>query len=256
MTTLEFAPYTSEDNIVELSAEEQAEYNYKSESLAKFNSQTSLIEFSCPTTLEQLWNEIDNLTDDNDKRVKNAKDSALKYLTPGKYDNLLHVYSKPRCGLEYSDIFHVERAGDLVLGVTCENSGPVEIHVGGVLKFTKECNAGFNVFSRDEVIPMIALVYHAIRIHGQYVSNVIYGTILHADLRKQLVDFYAMPNNPSMYVVQSGIDIGVKKNQEKINPSNLIIVGSNGMNLEQFMKHLKNEGVIKTDFKPSKFVSD
>lgn len=202
MTTVEYAPYNSDDNTVELTSEEQEEY-----SLAKFNSDVGLIEFDCPTTLEQLWKEIDDLTEDNDKQVRSVQCSSLKYLVPAKYDNLLHVYSKPRCGLEYGNLVYVERSGDLVLGVTCEKDGPVQIHIGGNLKFTKECSAGFNVFSRDEVVPMIALQYHAIHIYGKHVSNVIYGTILHVGLKRELVDFYAMPNNPSMYHTNNGLDV-------------------------------------------------
>ncbi len=207
MTTLEYAPYNSDDNIVQLTSDQQSDYSTRSETLQNMNAVIGLVEFTCPTTLVQLWDEIDNL-EVNDKKVKLAQIGALKYMMAAKYDTLLHIYSNYQSGTDSNKLSGVDRIGDLVLGVTCERAGPVEIHVGGVHKFTKECNTGFNAFSRDEVVPMIALCYHTISTKGQYITDIVYGTILHADLRKQLVDFYSSPN-PSMYVVQNGLDIGV-----------------------------------------------
>lgn len=213
MTTLEYAPFDKEDNVWTLSEEESKEAGIKFESI-KRSMNDGLISFTCSETLEQLWYEIDNL-ELNSEKIKSISRHSLFNMVPKKYDIILHVYLKVK-ELHDNNRYDLDRCGDLVLGIDCEQEGPVEVYIGDIHKFTKQCNIGFNAFTRDEVIPMIALCYHKIEINGPYVSNIIYGTILSETVRKQLIGFYALDTNPSMYHVVNGLDSGVvkKRNEE------------------------------------------
>jgi hypothetical protein len=207
MTTLGYAPFDKDDNIVTLTDEESKESGSKFESM---KHSISDIEFTCPETLEQLWNEVDIL-EFNTKKYERISKYALLYMVSVKHDNLLHVYSKIR---DYGSS-EVYRWGDLVLGIVCQQEEPVEIYIGGVHKFTKQCKIGVNAFTREEIIPMVALCYQTVEINGKSISNIIYGTILSKDVKKQLIAFYSLENNPSLYHNVGGLDMkAVNKRKE------------------------------------------
>lgn len=186
-----FAPFDGHGNIVNVSYDE----SYSKE--PRFMTESDMITFVCPETLEQLWYEIDNLDLNSDAKIKNIKRHALLHMIPGEYDSILHVHS----GIHDAAL---TRHGDLILGVKCKSPGPVGIHVGRVHKFTKKCKAGINLFSRDEVIPISALHSNFIDIRGQGISDVIYGTLLSRSVKMDLIKFYNSPNNGTLYRAYNG----------------------------------------------------
>lgn len=202
MTSVDYAPFNSEDNTYYLNSDEQSGYDAMNSDIKKMNEVVGIVEFECPTTLEQLWKEIENGAWDNTADVAFAEESALRHTIPVRYKSLLHVFYREHSGSRFEN---VQRSGDLILGVKCRKPGPVEIEVGGVHKFTKQCEI-YNFFTREEVIPMRFLEFHGICITGENVCGLMVGSILDKGVRKELGEYYSNPENPTLYCVQSGFD--------------------------------------------------
>ena len=205
MTSVDYAPFNSEDNTYYLNSDEQSGYDAMNSDIKKMNEVAGIVKFECPTTLEQLWKEIENGAWDNTADVTFAEQNALRHTIPVRYKSLLHVFYREHSPTSFGKPVNVQRSGDLILGVKCRKPGPVEIEVGGVHKFTKQCEIGFNLFTKEEIVPMGVLVYHVIYISGD-VCELVVGSILDKGVRKELGEYYSNPENPTLYCVQSGLD--------------------------------------------------
>lgn len=189
MTEVDFVPFNADDNIY-MVTEDVVKQN--AESISIFGQAS----FTCPTTLDQVWKEVENIVPtDNLINV-----NSIRYILPGTiFNNVLHVFSR------YHDGGHVPRSGDLILGVYCECDGEISIIIGGKSRFSKNCVRGFNMFSKNECVPLLALHYHAVNIiSNNIVTQVVYGSILDRKLLTKLYNFYTTSND-TMFLVWDGM---------------------------------------------------
>lgn len=211
MTDVDYLSYNGVDETFTLSSDEQNDYSDRTKILNDLNKINNNVEFSCLVTLDQLWSEINNLSGENDSEIKLAQQKAIRSMTSIKYNSILHVFSRTNTRVSFESPVQLNRCGDIVLGFRCKEPGPVEIHVGSIYKFTKECKEGLNFLEKDEVIPLLALQYHQVCIKDFNVSDIVYGNILHDSLVTPLRDFYASSENPTIYRLQHGMDIDQQK---------------------------------------------
>jgi hypothetical protein len=186
MTTLDdYLPFDRDDNIYIVTEDVTKQ---KAESLSIFGEAS----FTCPTTLDQVWKEVENFVPTNNLININS----IRYIPLDTIlNNVLHVFSR------YHDSGHVARSGDLILGVYCECDGEISIVIGGKPRFSKNCVRGFNMFSKSECIPLVALQFHAVNItSNNIVTQVVYGSILDEKLQIKLCNFYINPNDTRFLV--------------------------------------------------------
>lgn len=180
--------------------------------ISSMNESITEKRFTCPSTLEQIWKEIENPVF-NENAVKVAYRNSLRNGTHATFDNMLEISNViPRVHIDIpeNNTHQILRQPPCVfiLGFVCNEECDVDVIIGLNRIFTKRCNKGMNFLTKDEVIPKCIISFQNVDIKtkkGAISEVIIANHIVDYSIFKHVADYYQSDDNTSLYLLDHGL---------------------------------------------------